>query len=194
VRFEEKIRGVMMQIIYCDGASAQFQEGEFGKICVVSEEHGTHILDVLSSYATNNQCEWLAMREALLIANIGDEIRSDSQLVVGQLAKGWAVNAEGLKKLHAECAKLYAEKKVKVVWVRREFNEAGKVLERMKGTNMFDAVGSGISTEQSVELMQRHQLPFDSEQAFREIYIAEHYEKDKPFSEGFTSVKSSREE
>lgn len=170
-----------MQIIYCSGQSAQYQ-GEFGKIAVISEEHGSHALDVLSQDATINQISYLAMRESLIVANVGDEIRSDSQLVVGQLTKGWAVNAESLKALHAECAKIYAEKKVKVVWVRRQDNLAGQLLERLKGRSMFDDVNYNHvrTTQERIDeidgqIPQRGKAPFDPEKAFQERYVRERY-------------------
>lgn len=165
-----------MQVIYCDGASAQFQ-GQYGKIAVISEEHGSHVLDILSSDVTNNQAEYLACREALIIANDGDEVRSDSQLVVGQLTKGWAVNSENLKKLFEECKSILARKHVTVKWVRREENEAGKLLERLRGKNMFDDVNyvhAKTMSEEAQEVVERKK-PFDPEKAFQEVYLRERY-------------------
>lgn len=165
-----------MQIIYCDGASSQFQ-GAYGKVAVISEEHGSHVLDVLSDDATNNVCEYLSMREALIIANDGDEIRSDSQLVVGQLTKNWAVNSENLKALHQECKKILATKHVTISWIPRGENEAGKLLERLKGKSMFDDINYNhvkTMTEEADDI-EFQKKPFDPEKAFKEEYIREHY-------------------
>lgn len=165
-----------MQVIYCDGASSQFQ-GRYGKVAVISEEHGSHVLDVLSNDATNNACEYLSMREALIIANDGDEIRSDSQLVVGQLTKGWAVNSENLKALHAECAKILSTKHVTIRWTRREDNLAGLLLERLKGKSMFDDINyNHVKTmTEDADDIEFAKKPFDIEKAFKEEYVREHY-------------------
>lgn len=177
---------MMGQIIYCDGEPA-IMEGQYGKVAVISEEHGSHVLDILSSRVSVNQAEYLGMREALIIANDGDTICSDSQLVVGQLTKNWAVNANSIKKLFEDCKKLYDSKHVTVNWVSRNDNLAGHLLERLKGRSMFDDVNlshmktmSEVANEPfSVGASPKAGADFDPERAFCEIYVSEHYVDDK---------------
>jgi len=173
----------MPQIIYCDGEPA-IMEGQYGKIAVVSDEHGTHVLDILSQRVTVNQAEYLGMREALLVANDGDTICSDSQLVVGQLTKGWAVNAQTIKSLFEECKQIYDRKHVTIRWVNRRDNLAGHVLERLKGKNMFDdisphsiqeRVDSMVAESSSVGASPKASADFDPEHAFQESYLSENY-------------------
>lgn len=63
--------------------------------------------------ATNNEAEYQALLAAirhLLEARVEGEVefRLDSALVVGQVSKGWAVNAANLKPLRDEAQRLLA--------------------------------------------------------------------------------------
>lgn len=78
---------------------------------------------------TNNQTEYFAVKEALERAKEGDEILSDSQLVVCQLTGIYRVKDGKLKPLHSECKKLMTEKKLRVALVKRNENLAGNLLE-----------------------------------------------------------------
>jgi len=80
---------------------------------------------------TNNEAEYLAIEDALGKAKSKDvEIVSDSQLVVSQLKREWHIKDGKLRKLFDRVQKLIRDKKlnVKLSWVPREKNPAGKYL------------------------------------------------------------------
>lgn len=66
---------------------------------------------------TNNQTEWLALRQGLSHAvhyrkSLPDtqiEINGDSKLVISQITGEWAVKEESLKPYYIECTKLLKE-------------------------------------------------------------------------------------
>jgi ribonuclease HI len=116
--------------VWIDGAGALLP-GQKAKTCVVFED--SEVRTAVHDAGTNNEMEYGALLEAL-----GDDraqgatIFTDSQLLVGQLTRGWKVNAENLKPLHAEAKELLGRRKATLVWIPREENRAGKVLEKDK--------------------------------------------------------------
>lgn len=83
---------------------------------------------------TNNELEYLALLYAL--GHIRSKYRhsevtiySDSQLVVNQMNGKWRVTTDALIKLNDKCKRMITNK-IKIVWVPREFNLAGHVLEK----------------------------------------------------------------
>ena len=116
--------------IWIDGSGALLR-GQKARTCVMFDREKP-VIDEFRR-GTVNEMEYLALSKAL-----GDPrsensvIYSDSQLVVNQLTKGWKVDAENLRPLHEECKGLLKSRKATIVWIRREDNEAGKVLD--KGT------------------------------------------------------------
>ncbi len=83
----------------------------------------------LSEKKTNNEMEYAGLLEALKHAESGDELFTDSQLLVGQVLGGWKVNAAHLKPLVEKAKAMVAAKRVTLVWVPREQNLAGKIFE-----------------------------------------------------------------
>lgn len=83
----------------------------------------------LKKYKTNNDAEWLAVREALQFANssgLGKHpiiIYSDSMLIVNQFNDVWRAKVERHHRLRTEC-KLLAEgmKFLVLQWVPREIS------------------------------------------------------------------------
>lgn len=82
--------------LYCDGSVSPR-----GSRWIVVDENKKVLMDISTAdKKTCNECEYLAMIEALSQAKDGDTIFTDSKLVEGQLTRQWAINYEHLKKLH----------------------------------------------------------------------------------------------
>jgi ribonuclease HI len=124
-----------MAKIYTDGAGSMFQ-GQKGLIAVVFEG-SKELLEEIDNPVTNNEAEYLAMLKALNLCSVGDEIFTDSQLVVGQLTKGWNVNADNLRVFVEEGKNLVALRRCSVTWVPRDKNLAGKLIEERQSGSWF---------------------------------------------------------
>jgi ribonuclease HI len=124
-----------MAKIYTDGAGSMFQ-GQKAVIAVVFEG-SKEILEEIDNPVTNNESEYLAMLKALNLCSVGDELFTDSQLVVGQLTKGWNVNAENLRHFVEEGKNLIALRRCSVTWVPRDKNLAGKLIEDRQSGSWF---------------------------------------------------------
>lgn len=116
--------------LYADGAG---WNGKTSGFAVVNENNDLIIKKVFREENTNNEMEYAAVLYALEFASSpGDEILTDSQLVVGQVTKDWKVKAQHLLPFVLKAKKLVAEKKIKLTWVPREENLAGIFLESIK--------------------------------------------------------------
>lgn len=116
--------------IWTDGAGALL-EGQRAKTCVVFEDGDVKVTEF--DRGTNNEMEYTALIQALSDPRAdGATIITDSQLLVGQLTKGWKVRAANLAPLNERARALLAERRAALVWVPREVNRAGKVLEKRK--------------------------------------------------------------
>jgi len=111
--------------IWVDGSGFNGKESRY---CIVVDSKEP-IVKVLKEKKTNNEMEYTALYEALKIAKEKETIYTDSQLLLGHLTKNWKQNYAHLKVLAAKCKKLLEEKKINLVWIPREENKAGKVLE-----------------------------------------------------------------
>jgi len=111
--------------IWVDGSGWNGKESKFA----VAYEDGNCKKVRLPEEKTNNEMEYIALIEALESCSEGDEIFTDSQLVVGQVTKGWKVTKEHLFPLVMKAKKLVQEKKVKITWIPRKENYAGSLLE-----------------------------------------------------------------
>ncbi|MBI2444968.1 ribonuclease HI family protein [Candidatus Micrarchaeota archaeon] len=100
-----------------------------GYAVVFSDSHKAPIVVRLREEKTNNEMEYAGLLEALTHAEAGDELFTDSQLLVGQVLGGWKVNAAHLKPLVEKAKALVLAKRVTLVWVPREQNAAGKFFE-----------------------------------------------------------------
>ena len=110
---------------YIDGSGWNMKES---KACVVSED-GKKLKIKLKEAKTSNEMEYEALMQALSIASKDDIILTDSQLVVGQVIKNWRVNKCHLKHYVREAKKLVRDIGVTLIWIPREENLAGQVLE-----------------------------------------------------------------
>ncbi len=124
--------------VYIDGAGALLH-GQKGKTAVVidyelKERPLKESVRLHPGPMTNNVAEYKALLEALTNEEVGDcTVNTDSRLLAGQLTMGWKVKAAHLKDVNAECKRLLVKKNCKLVWVPREHNLAGKLLERKIG-------------------------------------------------------------
>ena len=130
--------------IYTDGASKGNPGVGFAlaHITVDNEDH-YEVIKLLGPDVTNNQAEYEGMILAFLnVFKLKQErfpsimnttIYTDSQLLEGQLTKGWKINKN--KGLVVYCKDLLKKTKnissVSIKWVRREENKAGIRLEEL---------------------------------------------------------------
>jgi ribonuclease HI len=80
---------------------------------------------------TNNEMEYAAMSNALESAKEGDEILSDSALVVNQISGRWKVKEPRLFSHCSTCRAIVDRKRIKLTWIPREENRAGHLIERV---------------------------------------------------------------
>jgi ribonuclease HI len=110
--------------IYIDGSGWNGHQATW----IVLPENGRPIIKSLTEYHTNNEMEYLALIEALKISKDGDEILSDSQLIINQVLLKWAVRQESLRAYWKEALDLLHDKQVTLTWVSREENKAGRLI------------------------------------------------------------------
>lgn len=117
---------------WSDGAG---YNGEVAKLCVVNSD-GFSQVKVTDKAYTNNVMEYKAMKYALKLASDGDVIHSDSALVVNQLTKDWKVKKAHLLELCLQCKQIMKIKpSISIVWVKRNSNLAGNLLDGNKKNN-----------------------------------------------------------
>lgn len=115
--------------IFIDGSGWNGQES---KACVTDNDGKVLTLIKTNTNKTNNQMEYQALFAALLdYVSTGDEIFTDSKLLVGQVTQHWNVNVAHLKMINKVCKELLEAKKIKLTWVPREQNKAGLYLEKL---------------------------------------------------------------
>jgi len=121
-------------VVYFDGSPSSSSTTVAVVLCENNHRHT--FVEHFDQHLTNNQAEYLALIYALaLLSSKGIEenvvVRGDSQLVIYQMNGIYKVREEKLKILH-ETAKRYLErfKNIKLEWIPRRQNLAGRVLER----------------------------------------------------------------
>ena len=113
--------------IYCDGSGFNGVESRVAAIC---EDSSHHILTCFNAERTNNEMEYFAVINGLILAEPGDEVLTDSQLVAFQLSGKYKVREPRMKPLY-DCAKGISElKKVPVKWIRGTTNMAHKLFKQ----------------------------------------------------------------
>lgn len=115
-----------MSVIYIDGSGFNGTKSRYA----IAFENGNTIIEEIKEKKTNNQMEYAALIRALEECSEGDHIYTDSQLLVGQVVKGWKCTKQHLFPLMMKAKKLVEEKKVKLRWVNRKDNLAGNLLEK----------------------------------------------------------------
>ena len=114
--------------IWIDGSG---WNGKESKYAIAFGDGGTWI-DRFNTEKTNNEMEYEALLYLLRGTSIlpGDQIFSDSQLVVNQVNGKWKVKEPRLFPLCQEAQKLLIIREVILTWIPREKNKAGHLLER----------------------------------------------------------------
>jgi len=93
------------------------------------KEDGTYEIIRWGRALTNNEAEYQSLRLAVLKASEGDVIYMDSQLVVNQVNELWKIKNPKFFKYFFEIKKVIEEKNLEVLWIPREKNKAGHILE-----------------------------------------------------------------
>jgi ribonuclease HI len=123
-------------LVYVDGASSG-NPGPCGAACVVKTPDGETVLDRARAFgpATNNVAEYqallLGLETAATLRPRRLTIRSDSQLLVRQVAGQYKVKSPHLKPLHRQVrALLEPFETVEIQHVRRDANKEADALAR----------------------------------------------------------------
>ena len=107
-----------------------------GKECgyCVAFEDGYTYAEKFSENHTNNEMEYEALLSLLRGTSIieGDEIFTDSLLVVNQVNEKWKVREPRLFPLCQEAQNLMKIRKVSLNWIPREENKAGHLIEKRR--------------------------------------------------------------
>jgi len=116
---------------YCDGGG---WNGEHSRWAIVDQNKKLIMYAKIYGHdsVTNNVAEYSAVLNAIMIAKNGDEIISDSQLVIYQLIGKYKCKAEHLQPLHTAGLRLLDLKKIKLTWLPRTKNLAGILLDSVK--------------------------------------------------------------
>lgn len=122
----------MSNTYYTDGSG---WNGEVAEYAVANETGHIITRQTFRTPYTNNDMEFEGVIYALKICNEGDTIYSDSNLVVNsldtekKLKKPWNIKKPNLIPRHNECLEILKNKKVHILWKRRDYNLAGKIFE-----------------------------------------------------------------
>lgn len=116
--------------IWIDGSGFN---GRYSKFAFVKDNGDRRVVKTHKD-KTNNEMEYTALIEGIKEARGNTIIYTDSQLVAGQMNKGWKINHEHLEILNKTARELISEleregTRITIVWVPREENKAGKLLE-----------------------------------------------------------------
>jgi len=129
----------MAVVVYVDGLSEPTNPGTgtYGYVIYQGEKRLVEGQGLAGYRVTNNFAEYVALVEALKklkeLRIEGDvTVRSDSQLLVGQMSKGWAVKGGGYLEKLKEAKDLLKEfGSITFEWVPREKNQEADLLSRI---------------------------------------------------------------
>lgn len=113
-------------LIYVDGSSSSMGN----QIAVADSDENLLINKKFKKKLTNNELEYEAILAGLNIATEKDTICSDSKLCVEQINGNFKIKQEHLKPYAEKSKELLKEKKCLIIWVPRDKNPAGRILER----------------------------------------------------------------
>ena len=124
-------------ILYVDGACSG-NPGPCGSAAIVKDEEGTTLLEKARAFGpgTSNEAEYqaliLGLQTAAELRPDRLTIRSDSELLVRQVAGQYRVKAHHLKPLHTRAMRLLAPfKAVEIEHIRRQDNADADKLSRI---------------------------------------------------------------
>lgn len=116
---------------YCDGGGWNGEHSRWGIV-----DQNSRLIMYAKIYGhdsvTNNVAEYSAVLNAIMLAKDGDEVISDSQLVIYQLIGRYKCKALHLKPLYETGVRLLGMKNIKLTWEPREKNLAGIFLDSAK--------------------------------------------------------------
>jgi ribonuclease HI len=119
-------------LVYTDGAGCR-PDGSGSGYCYLIEDTGKSSVKWVDGL-TNNQAEWRGLRYALYNVPLRSTVyvRSDSELMVNQFNRTYAIRDPSLRELDRQVRKVIRKRRLKVTlgWVGRALNLAGKLLER----------------------------------------------------------------
>lgn len=129
-----------MKTLYFDGYSNSSGAGY-----VVTDKTGVVVCSDDIGNKTNNEAEYYGALRALELIEHNGTVYTDSKLVEGQVMHNWKVKAFHLRSLVQGCKSLVKRKNISIVWVRRNKNLAGLVIEsgmlfNGQKTDMLDEV------------------------------------------------------
>ena len=113
--------------IYVDGGGKD-RNGQ-SRIGILPEK-GQPIIITIDHGFTSNEAEYMACLVGCAIAQPKDIILADSQLVVMQGNDKWKCKARNLQSFCTTIKTLVISKSLKLKWVPRDENRAGKALEQ----------------------------------------------------------------
>ncbi len=138
----------MSKIIwFCDGGYDNLRKRN-GIYCIVNDNGFKRVQKILVE--SSNEAEYFAIIESLILANPGDTIYSDSQLIVNQLVGGWKVKSDNLYHFWYEACELIESKfkgNINITWIPRDVNKAGIILDREKRKAIRNKNKAGIILE-----------------------------------------------
>jgi ribonuclease HI len=118
-----------MAKFYTDGSSTI---GVKSAYCVTDEKGSVVAFEETKGnlFFSNNEEEYRGVIAALKLCKEGDEVLTDSQLVVNQINGLFKVKAKHLLAYKNEAKELADKKQVLIRWISRNENLAGKVFEK----------------------------------------------------------------
>lgn len=123
--YENPANLICVDVWYCDGSG--FNGRTSGYVYGKTKEEMKVVTDPAEK--TNNEMEYAAVIACLSVCQRGDIIKTDSQLVHGQLVKDWKINHEHLRILNETAAVLMREKEALIQWIPRNENIAGEMFQ-----------------------------------------------------------------
>lgn len=110
--------------IFCDGSGFN---GATSRCAAIKQDKSHYILTEFDVKRTNNEMEYMAVINGLILAEQGDEVVTDSQLVAYQLQGKYKLKAEFLIPYYLCALELCKLKRITVQWIPREQNIADKL-------------------------------------------------------------------
>lgn len=95
---------------------------------VIANEQRNFPIEEFRTRYTNNEMEYKAVIRALEEGTNGDEVCSDSQLLVNQIHGTYKARAKWLRPYYRKVKELQKAKGIKITWIPRQENRAGKIL------------------------------------------------------------------
>jgi ribonuclease HI len=112
---------------YCDGYTLDWNPSKTGGGYSIVDEHGSLLEHKVINKEgfTNNEAEILGILGTLEMCEEGDQVSTDSMCSLSWINKGSAKARPDLNPLLSKCKELLGEKRINLMWERRDFNLAG---------------------------------------------------------------------